>query len=720
MFAWWGRIAVRARWTVLAVGVAFAVFGGVWGTGVFGAVSGSGFETPGSESDRAAHRIVEQLGRQNVDVLVLYSSESATVDDPAFANAVTGVLGKLHGRPEVRLLVTYYETHSPALVSTDRHATYVGIQLSSFGNINQLKAIRGELAADGLRTQIGGPTAINADVSGRVGKDIGMAEGISMPILLVLLILVFRSAVAATTPLLVGGLAILGAFTATRVLTYLTDVSVFSLNIITLIGLGMAVDYALFIVSRFREELTAGRSVAEAVERSVATAGRTVAFSGLTVALALASLLLFPQGFLRSMGFGGMAAVLVAMIGALTVLPALLAVLGPRINALRVPLPGRRRAAVEGAAEGAGWAGIARAVMRRPVLFVLGTVAVLAVLTAPFLHVTFGGIDERVEPAGTESRVVSERLRAEFAMGGADHLDVLITGADQAGVQDFAARAGRLPNATSASVLAIKDHAALVSVGYKGESGGRVARDLVDAVRALPAPSGAEVLVGGAAAQLSDLLDSLAARLPWMGLVVAAVTALLLFIAFGSVLLPVKAIVMNVVSIGASFGVVVWAFQDGHLAGLLGFTSTGYLEASQLILMLAILFGLSTDYEVFLLSRVREEWDRTGDNTAAVAGGLAKTGRIITSAALLLIIVIGGFSTSGITFIKMIGVGMIAAILVDATIVRALLVPATMRLMGRANWWTPGPLRRLYARYGIREGEAGASAAVPAPEPVAP
>jgi len=253
-------------------------------------------------------------------------------------------------------------------------------------------------------------------------------------------------------------------------------------------------------------------------------------------------------------------------------------------------------------------------------------------------------------------------------------------------------------------------------VSYRDAAGSPRARALVSAVRALPAPPGAEVLVGGQAAQLTDLLDSLASRLPWMGLLVAAMTALLLFLAFGSVLLPFKAILMNAVSIGASFGAVVFIFQDGHLAGLLGFTSTGYVEASQLILMLAILFGLSTDYELFLLSRVREEWDRTGDNTTAVANGLAKTGRIITSAAALLVIVVGGFATGGITFIKMIGVGMIVAIVVDATIVRALLVPATMRLLGRANWWAPGVLRRFYGRYGLRESDP-APVAVPDPVP---
>jgi RND superfamily putative drug exporter len=549
--------------------------------------------------------------------------------------------------------------------------------------------------------QVGGPTAIFSDVSGRVAGDIGRAEAYSMPILLILLVFVFGSVVAASTPLLVGGLAILGAFVATRLLTYVTDVSVFAMNIITLLGLGMAIDYALFVVSRFREELDRGHEPAAAIERTLATAGRTVAVSGLTVALALASLLLFPQVFLRSMGFGGMAAVLVAMLASLTVLPALLVVLGHRVNALRVG----RRSARPHRVQGAGWARLARAVMRRPVPVVLGTVAVLAVLASPFARAQFAGTDERVLPSGTESRVVSERLAAEFPGGGVEQLRVLVSGTDAAGAAAFAERIAKVPGVSGASVAAVRDRSAMIAVRYAGTSASLVGRRVVADVRALPAPPGATVLVGGSAAELSDLLNSLRTRLPWMALLVAGMTMVLLFLAFGSVVLPLKAIAMNVVSIGASFGAVVWVFQDGHLADFLGFTPTGYLEATQLVLMLAILFGLSTDYEVFLLSRVREEWDRIGDNTAAVSAGLQRTGRIITSAALLLVVVIGGFATGGITFIKMIGVGMIVAIVVDATIVRALLVPATMRLLGPANWWAPAALRHVYTRYGLRESE---------------
>jgi RND superfamily putative drug exporter len=348
--------------------------------------------------------------------------------------------------------------------------------------------------------------------------------------------------------------------------------------------------------------------------------------------------------------------------------------------------------------------------MSRPVAYVAAIVPVLLLAGLPFLRVEFGGVDHRALPEGTQSRVVSERLVSEFPGGGTTTIDTVVTftdgtvdESDRAALGDFAARVRALPDVVSAQVSGEGDGSALLTVRHSREGISAPARSLVGEIRDLPEPAGSEVLVGGRAAELDDLLASLGATLPWMGLFVVGVTVVLLFLAFGSVVLPVKAVAMNVLSLSASFGALVWIFQDGHLSSWLGFASTGAIEATQPILMLALAFGLSMDYEVFLLSRVREEWDRVGDNTVAVATGLQRTGRIITSAAVLLVVVIGAFSTSGIVFIKMIGIGMIIAILVDATVVRALLVPATMRLLGRWNWWAPAPLARFWQRHGFRE-----------------
>ncbi len=702
MFHRWGHLVHRRRFAVLVAGAVFVAVAALWGTGVFGALSGGGFEDPDSESAAASAQAAEVFGRTAADVVVLYEDAELTVDDPQFRAAVTQTLKDLP-RSDIERAVSYYDTGSPAFVSTDRHATYAAITL--VGNDDDeldasYQAVKDDLAAPGLETSYGGPSAVFFDVGEQVGEDIGRAEAVSLPIVLVLCLLILGGLVAAVLPLVVGGIAILGAFMLLRVLSLFTDVSIFAINVITLLGLGLAIDYALFMVSRFREELPRSASVADAVAQTMATAGRTVAFSGLIVASALASLLLFPQNFLQSMGFGGMAAVLVAMAAALTVLPALLAVLGHRVDALALPWR-RRRAATE--TDDGGWAAVARSVMRRPVVYAVSIVVVLLAIGAPFLRVNFGSVDERVLPESTGSRVVAERLAADFPGGDASAAEVMVTGASASSLAAYVDRLDSVPGVQEVTVSAEQDGAALLEARYAADPQSEEARHLVEQLRSVAPPVGASALIGGETAQLVDLLDSLASTLPVMAVLVVLVMFGLLFVAFGSVVLPIKAVVMNAISIVASFGVVVWIFQDGHFADALGFTPTGFIDATQPILMLAILFGLSMDYEVFLLSRVREAWDQTHDNTEAVALGLQRTGRIITSAALLLVVVIGAFATSGITFIKLIGVGMIVAIIVDATVVRALLVPATMRLLGGANWWAPGPLRRWWERYGLRE-----------------
>jgi uncharacterized membrane protein YdfJ with MMPL/SSD domain len=734
MFDRLGRVTFHHRRGVLALAGAFLAVGALWGTGVFGSMISSGFDTPGSESARALARTEATVGRADADVVVLYRDESgrggSVVDDPALRDAVERHLAGLP-RDLVASSTTYWRAGpaAPRFVSSDGRSTYAVLQLRGADDDALMDAYTDlepalRDAPAGLDVRLGGNEAIASDVTSQVSEDIARAEQISLPVVLVLLVVIFGGLTAASLPLAVGGLAILGAFTMLRVLSLATDVSVFAVNIVTMLGLGLAIDYALFVVSRFREEIRAGQGTEQALRTTMSTAGRTVAFSGLTVAISLASLLFFPQVFLRSMGFGGMAAVLVAMLGALTVLPALLAVLGPRVDSARLPFLRRRAAPAPDAAPHGAWYRLARSVMRRPVVYVAVIVPVLLLAGLPFLRVEFAGVDHRALPAGTESRVVSETLLRDFPGGGTTTIDPVVSfrdgTVDEPALQAYVGRLAGLPGVASAEVTAEKDGTALVSVRHRYEGLSSEARGLVGEVREVPAPTGAEVLVGGRAADLRDLLANLGDTLPWMGLFVVGVTLVLLFLAFGSVVLPVKAIAMNVLSLSASFGVLVWVFQDGHLSSALGFTSTGAIEATQPILMLAMAFGLSMDYEVFLLSRVREQWDRTGDNTVAVATGLQRTGRIITSAALLLVVVIGAFSTSGIVFIKMIGVGMVVAILVDATIVRALLVPATMRLLGRWNWWAPAPLARFWSRHGLRESvdDVELHPSRPAEEPV--
>ena len=739
MFEAWGRVLSRRRRLTLIITLLFVAFAGAWGTGVFGKLSsGDNFTPPSSQSQREANVADQVFGRNDADVVVLYRSATMTVTDPAYRQAVTTALNSLP-RADVAKVATYWSTGSPSLVSTDRHSTYAVLQLTGADDAARHQtydAIKGDLtpaslAADGVTARVGGNVAMEVAINNEVTADIAKAEGFSMPVLLILLLVIFGSLAAASLPVAIGGVAILGSFTVLRLLTMATTVSIYSVNITTILGLGLGIDYGLFMVTRFREELHRQPTVEQAVARTVATAGRTVAVSGVTVAAALTSLMLFPEDFLRSMGYGGVATVAVDVLAALIVLPALLAVLGHRVNALRIrrsvqrpPLKAAQPAAPLKAAQPAaprdessgGWYRLARSVMRRPLVYVTVITIALLALGAPFLRISWGGTDARTLPAASTVRQVSQTLDSQFPVNSTDPIEALITGpgasaGGSAALASYLHRIDAIPGVTGTQVTGSKGDTIRVDVGYTPAPVSSAARQIVTQIRALAPPAGATVLVGGTTAGLVDELASLGSVLPWMALLVCVSTFVLLFLAFGSVVLPLKAIVMNVLSLGATFGVVVWIFQWGHLSGLLRFTPTGSLDPTMPILMAAIIFGLSMDYEVFLLSRIRERYDQTGDNTVAVAAGLQRTGGVITSLALLLIIVVAAFSASGITFIKLMGVGMIVALLVDASVVRVLLVPATMRLLGRANWWAPRPLRRLYARYGFKEDS-------PAPVPV--
>ena len=693
-----GAGVYRLRRAILVAAGAFLVFSVVWGTGVFGQMSGnSSLTDPDSESQRIGDRIERELGPTGTDFVGLYKSSENRADSTSVRSAVEDVAASVRDLPGVEFVGSYYDSNDPTMISEDGRETILAVRLVDDADDDEIEDVADALelpdgAPAGLTSQVGGSEAVDLAIDEQVPADIAQAEMIAMPLLLIALLIVFGSVVSAAMPVLIGAFAVMGAFTVVRGLTYVTEVSIFSLNIITILGLGLAVDYGLFVVSRFREELNNGPDVREALIRTMQTAGRMVLVSGLLVTLALSSLTLFPQVLLRSMGIGGAAAVACAMVVSLTALPATLAVLGHRINAWRLPWARRRKNAASGHAS-SRWSTIANHVMRRPVPYLLASLGVLILLALPFSQIKFGGVDERMLPEDTESRVVAESVADGFPEGNLRPVRVLLSGADEQSAEAFSSEIAGLPSVSSVDVVASEGGSTAFSVGYEGNASSDTAQGVVTDIRDLTPPGDAEVMVGGSSAEVVDQLDSLGDRLPWMLGLVAGITFLMLAFAFRSIVVPLKAIAMNILSIGAAFGVVTWIFQDGNLSGWLNFTPTGYIEASQPILMVAILFGLSMDYEVFVLSRIRETWLETGDNRTAVAKGIERTGPIITTAAVLMCIVVGFFSMSGITFIKMIGVGMVVAILVDATLVRLILVPVTMRLLGRRNWWAPGFLR---------------------------
>ena len=727
IFERWGRTAYRRRRLILVVALLVAGLGALWGTSIFGTVqTAGGFDAPNSQSQHEANLATQAFGRDAGDVVVLYSSKTLTTASPAFRSAVTHTLAALP-HSKVESSASYWSTGSRQFVSASGHQTYAVIELAGSGDTarqTSYDAIKTQLAAPGLTSQVGGVVPTDETIDQQTTANITRAEGLSFPILAILLLVIFGSLTAACMPLAIGALGILGSFTALRLLTLITGVSVFSLNITTILGLGLGIDYGLFLVTRFREELHQPGTVEDAVARTVATAGRTVLVSGVTVAIVLASLMLFPETILRSIGYGGVATVLVDMLAALTVLPALLAVLGPKVNSLRIRRSVQRPPAAEASG---GWYRLAHSVMRRPVLYAIPIVVVLLGLGSPFLHVVWGGVDATALPAAAAPRIVTEALNQDFPGNPTAPIEAIVqfpgaiasSPSHTAGLASYTSRLDHVPGVTAAQVTGIRGNVARIDLSYAPGPYTPQARAIAGQVRDVAAPSGATTAVGGQTAALTDELSSIGHTLPPMALAVVLATFVLLFLAFGSLILPLEAIAANILSLSAMYGVVTWIFGDGHLTGLLGFTSNGTISPTIPVLMFAIMFGLSMDYEVFLLSRIRERYVATGDNTAAIASGLQRTGGVISSAALLLLIVIGMFSISSITFIKLLGVGMIVALILDATLVRMLLVPATMRLLGDANWWAPAPLRRLYARYGIREDDAPRAGAIatPASEP---
>jgi putative drug exporter of the RND superfamily len=583
------------------------------------------------------------------------------------------------------------------LVATDGRAVLLRVELEQgLGDRDHAAAVRaatGRLrAVDAPRVLVGGDASAREEFQDQAQRDLEHGERLALPVMLLLLLVVFRGIVAAATPLLVAVVAVAGALLILLGVSEVTEVSAYSVNVITMLGLGLAVDYSLLVISRFREERAAGHELPAAIERTMATAGRTVAFSGLTVAASLCGLLVFAEPFLRSMAWAGIGVVLVALVAAVTLVPALLGLWGGRIRPSRPTRPDRGL-----------FYRLSRVVQRAAPAIVVLVAALLVLLAVPFRHARLENSGMEALPRSSESRRLFDTVEQRFPGGGTDPVVVVVESDPRSPtVAQYLRRIGRLPGVQSVRPReGVPPVLTVVDVLPAGSSQGPVATALVERIRGLERP--VPVGVTGSAAFLLDYRESLLSRLPWALGLIGLATFVLLFLMTGSVVVPVKAIVMNVLSLGASFGALVWVFQDGHLSGLLGFDPPGMVDITVPVLIFVFAFGLSMDYEVFLLSRIKEAWDQTGDNDRAVALGLQRTGRIVTSAATLIVVVFLGFAAGELLTIKEVGLGMAIAVVLDATVVRMLLVPATMKLMGRWNWWAPAAMRSAHERFGLLE-----------------
>ncbi|CDR18199.1 MMPL family transporter [Streptomyces iranensis] len=732
MFERIAELAIRRSRLVLVVAAVAVALMGVLGAGAFGKLLGGGYDDPASQSSRAGKAIDEKFGGETNLVLLVRASQGR-IDAPAARRGGRALVADLKKEQNLENVISFWDTAGPGLRSGDGREAMVLAHVKGDGTKRDENA-RSVIDAytgpyeDALTVRAGGGSAVTSEMGTQSGEDLVLAESIAVPLTLVLLLLVFGSMVAALLPLAIGIIAIAGTFAELFVLGSVTDVSVFAVNLTTALGLGLGIDYALLMVSRFREQLAAGASVNDAVRRTVSTAGRTVAFSAATVAAALAALLVFPQYFLRSFGYAGVGVVVIAAVSTLFVMPALFVVLGHRVNSGRLPWAKANRGRTGTRAP--MWGRLAGTVMRRPALTALPVLAVLLLAAGPLLGITFGTPDERVLPEDAESRQVSSVLREKFNGNDDAALHVVIDKpVNKAPLESYALAlsglggvvrvetstgtyaAGRSTAAAPGNTALGRPDAQRINVVSALSPKSGQAQGLVQEVRAVAPPAGSHPLVGGADAVLVDSKDSVGSRLPIAVALVAVTTFLLLFLFTGSVVQPLRALLLNLISLGATLGVMTWIFQDGHLSSLLGFTAQP-MDVSMTVLMFCIAFGLSMDYEVFVTSRIKELHDLGEDNESAVTNGLGHTGRIVTAAACLLAVSFFAFGTAELSFMQLFGLGSGLAILIDAVAVRGILVPAAMRLLGRSAWYAPGFLRKLHGRFGLSEGG-------PAPEPAA-
>lgn len=745
MLMWVAGNIYRFRWIILAAILVITIAAVIVGSGVFDALdSVGGIQDPNAPSTNAENLISNKLNTGAVDVIILMSSTRYKATDPAFEQAATRMLNTLKASPQVISVTSYYTSQSADLLQRDGHATIAFLQISQHGGrIANYEAIAPLITSPTLHIEIGGGIVADQQFNHQLQSDLTFAGEISLPIVTLLLIFIFGGVVAALLPLLIGGFAIMCTFAILRLLSPFVEISDFAINVAAFIGLGLAIDYSLLVVTRFREELSHNeQDVRGALQRTMATAGRTILFSGLTVSTSLIGLLLFPEVLLKSIGLAAIITAVVAMLAVQVVLATLLALLGRRVNALSFQRLIRRGKKPAQAQTRGAWYRLSFTIMRFSIPVMLATIAILFLLGSPFLGAKFSTASENVLPPGS-AKTVDQQLKQNFPNQGGNgtEIDIAIqtpgsatSASNLATLYDYVNKIATIPGVSSVSSLISVDprltlaqyqqlyaHPAAnpqlaaaagefanhdltkVIVDSNDAFDSPTATTIVQKIRSLAVPRGFVPLVGGDTADQIDLFASLGAHIPSALAVMVIAIFLLLFLMTGSLIMPIKAIILNVLSLSATFGALVWIFQDGHLQHLLGFQSVGSLDSTQPVLVFAIAFGLSMDYEVFLLSRIKELFDKTGDNRQAVALGLQRTGQLITSAALLQALVVGAFATSQILQVKQLGLGVALAIVMDATLVRVLLVPAMMNLLGKWNWWAPQPLQALARRAGLRE-----------------
>jgi RND superfamily putative drug exporter len=759
MFAALGRFDYRFRFVLPIIGLLLVIGLNVWAAVGGGTLIQGGWVIPGSQEQQAADLLTQKFGQDQTTMLVVYTDPDGDAASPAFQHKVAGSLARVQDDAAVTDVLTYADTPSAELLSEDGASTLAVVYLDKEveSAVNDAARLAEEIEPPaGVTVQVTGIPQLYHEFNDKIEQDLVTAEMVSLPIALLILLAVFGTLVAAGLPLLMAGLALPTVFAVVSLLAVPLEMSIFVNNLASMIGLALSIDYSLFMVSRFREELR-HHDVEIALERMMGSVGKAVAVSGIAVAIGLSSLAVFDAAALRSMGIAGVVTVGASLLVGLTVLPSLLAMLGPRVNRFRIPLPRALRlieddpAAADRRQGHGAWSWIAARVMRRPFLIAVPVLALLLAAGSPFLNIQLSTGQNLEDLPPTPARIGFEKIVNDFPGGESDPITAVITwrGAKfedgvpadrQAELQAYLDLVAALPHvedvdsvldappgmdpAQYAQLLTVPldqwpaekpqlvdsvrdlvaDDTARVRVFADVQPDSDDGRALVGAVRALVPPDGAEVLTAGLPSRSADFMTSFEASVPWAVLIVVAVTGLVLFLTFGSVFLPVKAVLMSLISISASFGALVFIFQQGHFEELLGFEGSGALGAWLPVIMFAILFGLSMDYEVLLLSRIRERFVAHGDNTRAVAEGIGLTGGIITGAALIMVAVFAAFALSSITFIKALGLTMALAVLIDATLVRGILVPAFMRVMGWVNWWAPRWLQRAIARLGLYEG----------------